>query len=54
MRRFTLITLILLFLGLGVVAYLQFQAAQGERRFCGPGIRNCTPTSPLVPPASSP
>lgn len=53
MRRFTLITLILLFVGLGIVAYVQFRAAQGERRFCGPGIRQCTPTSPFVPPATT-
>lgn len=54
MRRFTLITLILLFVGLGIVAYLQYQAGRGERRFCGPGIKSCTPASPFVPPASSP
>jgi hypothetical protein len=52
MRRFTLITLIVLFVGLGIAAYVQFRAAQGERRYCGPGIRECTPGSPFVSPSS--
>jgi hypothetical protein len=46
MRRFTLITLLVLFVALGVAAYLQFRAGQsGDRRFCGPGVPNCVPAS---------
>ena len=46
MRRFTLILLIALFVGLSVAAYMQFRAGQGERRYCGPGVPNCVPFSP--------
>jgi hypothetical protein len=52
-RRFTLITLILLFVGLAIVAYLQFQAGQGERRFCGPNVPDCIPGS-QAPSSGSP
>ncbi len=46
MRRFTLITLLLLFIALGVAAYLQVRAGrEGDRRFCGPGVPNCVPGS---------
>jgi hypothetical protein len=46
MRRFTLITLIALFIALGVAAFLQLRAGQeGDRRFCGPGVPNCAPGS---------
>ena len=46
MRRFTLITLIVLFIALGVAAYLQLRAGrEGDRRFCGPAVPNCTPGS---------
>ncbi len=46
MRRFTLITLIVLFIALGVVAFLQLRAGQeGERFLCGPGVPNCVPGS---------
>ncbi|MFN2589341.1 MAG: hypothetical protein ABR518_01035 [Actinomycetota bacterium] len=52
MRRFTLITLVVLFVGLGIAAWFQFRAAEGERRFCGPGVKNCAPGTPnpsLIP-----
>jgi hypothetical protein len=45
-RRFTLITLIVLFIGLSVAAFLQLRAGRGERRFCGPGVPNCVPGTP--------
>jgi hypothetical protein len=50
-RRFTLITLIVLFIALSVAAYLQLRAGHGERRLCGPGVPNCVPGQP-VPSAS--
>jgi hypothetical protein len=46
MRRFTLITLIVLFVALGVAAFLQYRAGQeGERHLCGPGVPDCVPGS---------
>ena len=39
MRRFTLITLIVLFVLLGITAYFQYRAAtRGPRNFPGPGF----------------
>ncbi len=43
MRRWTLITIIVLFALLAIVAFFQIRAAQGPDRFPGPGV---TPTAP--------
>jgi len=40
-RRFTLITIIVLFVALGIAAYLQWQAGHRPGRFCGPGVPGC-------------
>jgi hypothetical protein len=42
-RRFTLITLVVLFVLLGIAAYFQYRAGQSERRLCGPGVPGCVP-----------
>jgi hypothetical protein len=42
-RRFTLITIILLFVALVVVAIVQINAGSGPRRYPGPG-GSATPT----------
>jgi len=47
-RRFTLITIILLLVALVVVAIVQFNAGKGPRRFPGPGV-SATPTAPFSP-----
>ena len=40
MRRFTLITVILLFVGIVIAAIFQLRAAtSGQPRYCGPGQR---------------
>ena len=45
MRRFTLITIILLFVALIVVAIVQINAGRGPRRYPGPGVSS-TPSAP--------
>jgi len=45
MRRFTLITIILLFVALVVVAIVQINAGRGPRRYPGPGVSS-TPSAP--------
>jgi hypothetical protein len=49
MRRFTLITLIVVFVLLSVAAYFQCQAGKGTRRFPGPGV----PFTPTASPTST-
>ena len=44
MRRFTLITVILLLVALVVVAILQVLVGRGPRRFPGPGVSTPSPT----------
>ena len=44
MRRFTLITIIVLFVALVVVAAFQIGAARGPRKYPGPGV-SVTPSS---------
>jgi hypothetical protein len=51
-RRFTLITLIVVFVLLSVAAYFQCQAGKGPRRFPGPGIP-FTPTPTPTPTVTS-
>jgi hypothetical protein len=48
-RRFTLVTLILLFVALIVVAALQINAARGPRKYPGPGV-SITPSAPVTTP----
>jgi hypothetical protein len=51
-RRFTLITLIVLFGLLSFATYFQCQAGRGERRFPGPGVP-FTPTPSVTPTPTS-
>jgi hypothetical protein len=48
-RRFTLLTLIFLFVLLGIAAYFQFVAGQSDRRYCGPSVPACTPGVTATP-----
>ena len=48
MRRFTLVTLIVLFTLLSIAAYYQCQAGQGSRRYPGPGVPFTPTPSPTV------
>jgi len=48
-RRFTLITIILLFVALIVVAIFQINAGRGPRRYPGPGLSS-TPTATAATP----
>jgi hypothetical protein len=45
MRRFTLITLIVLFVALSVAAWFQYRAGQRPGRYPGPGV-SATPSGP--------
>ena len=45
MRRWTLITIVVLAIVLAVVAFLQLRAAQGPQRFPGPGLTPASPNS---------
>jgi hypothetical protein len=47
MRRFTLITIVVLLILLAIAAYFQIRAARGPRRFPGPGVT-------VTPPPASP
>jgi len=49
-RRFTLITLIVLFVVLGIAAYFQYRAGQKPGRYCGPAVPGCV-RSPAPSPA---
>jgi hypothetical protein len=51
MRRFTLITLIVLFVALSVAAWLQYRAGQRPVRYPGPGV---SATAPATAGPSSP
>jgi hypothetical protein len=44
MRRFTLITLIVLFVALSVAAWFQYRAGQRPIRYPGPGVSATAPT----------
>jgi hypothetical protein len=48
-RRFTLITIVLLFVALVVVAIVQFDAARGPRKYPGPGA-SVTPSATATTP----
>jgi hypothetical protein len=48
MRRFTLVTIILLFVLLVVAAIFQIRAASGPRRYPGPGVSS-TPSASNTP-----
>jgi hypothetical protein len=50
MRRFTLVTLIFMFILLSTAAYFQCQAGHGSRRYPGPGV----PLTPTATPTISP
>ncbi len=41
MRRFTLITLLVLFTLLGMAAYFQYRAGHKPVRYCGPNVPGC-------------
>jgi hypothetical protein len=43
-RRFTLITIVVLVLLLAAAAYFQIRAGEGPRRFPGPGVTTPSPT----------
>lgn len=45
MRRFTLITLVVLVVVLAIAAYFQVRSARGPRRFPGPGVTLSPPSS---------
>lgn len=49
MRRFTLLTLIFLFMLLGIAAYFQFVAGQSSQRYCGPSVPGCNPGVSATP-----
>jgi hypothetical protein len=51
-RRFTLITLIVVFTMLSIAAYFQCRAGEGPRRFPGPGVPFTPTPSPTVTPTS--
>ncbi len=51
MRRFTLITLIVVFTLLSLAAFFQCQVGRGPRRFPGPGVPFTPTISPTVAPS---